>query len=145
MSGSFAQLADILGELSTVPSRAAAEASGEINELIHQQFVQGADPYGRPWAPLAPATLAKGRAPPPLFDSGDMASETGARPAQGAGIELNVPAPGGFHQFGSRNVPWNTRNPARPILPDGDELPEAWQAAIEKAVDNATARVMGGR
>lgn len=145
MSGSFAQLADLLGELSTVPSRAAAEAAGELNDLLREQYATGTDPYGRPWAPLRPATLAKGRQPPPLFDTGDMAEGTGARPAQGAGIELNVPFPGGAHQRGSRNVPWNTRNPARPILPDEDELPEAWQAAIEKAADNATARVMGGR
>ena len=141
MSG-FAALADLLGELSTVPSRAAAEASAEINDLLHEQFETGTDPYGKPWRELAPATIAKGRQPPPLFDTGEMASGTGARPAQGAGIELNVPFPGGAHQFGSRNVPWRTRNPARPILPDGDELPPAWERAIEKAVDNATARTM---
>lgn len=132
-------LADRLGELASVPSRASRAAADGINEALRDQFEDGVDPYGKAWAPLAPRTLAKHGEPPLQGEfgdrPGDMAEGTIARPARGAGIEIEVPFPGGIHQTGASAGPWSM--PARKILPEGEELPPAWDEAISEALDEA--------
>jgi len=129
-----------LGELSTVPSRVAKAAAAIIAQRIAEQFDNGADPYGRSWSPLRPATLAKGRRPPPLTDSGTMRSSVRVVPLRGAGIEITIGAPyAHFHQTGTKHMV------ERSILPDGSELPEEWDDAIEQATTEAVARAMKGK
>jgi hypothetical protein len=82
----FQRLHGTLRALAEVPSRAAKAASESIATLILDGFDAGTDPYGRPWAPLRPYTLAKGRFPPPLTDSGAMRDSVDVRPTAGAGI-----------------------------------------------------------
>src|SRR5690606_17437543 len=65
-------LARALRELVRVPSQIAGAVSDAINDRIQAGFDQGTDPYGSPWAELAPYTLAKGRTPPPLTESGGL-------------------------------------------------------------------------
>jgi len=141
--GDFAaleRLAANLAELGQVPSRAAASAADELGAIVQMQFDAGVDPYGDAWAPLAESTIAKGRDEPPLTDSGSMASGIQVRPARGAGIEFTVEAEyAQFHQTGTRNMP------ARKILPDGDELPPHWDEVIERSVNDAFEKQMGGR
>ncbi len=132
---SFRNLMDRLGELASAPSRVSAAASEKIAALIDQQFAAGNDAYGKPWAPLKPATLAKGRTPPPLTDSGDMRSSVSVKPLPGSGIEVTMIVPySGFHQTGTRNMV-----PREP-LPDQSELPKSWQEAISSSFSKALKR-----
>lgn len=125
---SFRNLAERLGELSTVPSRCAARAAEAIGKLIDEEFQQGQDAYGDGWADLSASTLRKGRTPPPLTDTGKLRDAVRVRPLRGSGIEITAITPySGFHQSGTRNMP------SRPILPDGTELPDSWQDAIDSA------------
>lgn len=123
------RLAENLEKLSRVPSRAARKASEGIAEAIEAQFDAGVDPYGKAWAPLKPATLDKGRSPPPLTDSHDMRDSIEVRPARSAGIRITIGSEyAGFHQAGTRFMA------QRPILPQGP-MPKTWTAAIDEALD----------
>jgi hypothetical protein len=133
--GQLDRLAARLGELAEVPSRAARDASASIEELIEEEFDQGADPYEKPWADLAPATLDKGRTPPPLTDSGAMRGTVQVRPLAGAGVGVTIDHPAGVHQTG-----WSGprgSGPSRPVLPARGELPEGWIEALERAAEKA--------
>ena len=142
------QLADRLGELASVPSRAAKGAAERINEELVRQFEEGVDPYGKPWEALAPRTLLKHDEPPLQGEfgqrPGDMADGTIASPGSGSGVELTVPFPGAIHQTGARKPP-SWRMPARKILPDKGTLPESWREAIDASVSEAFAKTMGRR
>jgi phage gpG-like protein len=131
-------LASAIRELSEVPRAAAAIAAPKISLLLNEQFERGADPYGRPWAPLARATLAKGRRPPPLTDKGKLRAGTFARlyPGRQAGIQLVAGAEyGKFHQYGFRVR--GRQVPARPIFPDLG-IPFAWWILIKDAIRQVT-------
>jgi phage gpG-like protein len=131
------RVAQAVRQLARVPSQAAAEASADIAELVEQEFAAGVDPYGQAWAPLAPATIAKGRSAPPLTDTGAMRGGFEARPMSGAGIAVSFDVDyAAFHQTGTANMP------ARPPLPDHG-LPDTWRRAIADAVDAAAERAMG--
>jgi hypothetical protein len=119
----------IVEMLSDVPARTAAIASPQLDRLVRQQFANGTDPYGRPWAPLKPATLARGRRPPPLTASGRLAAGTGVkvRPGKRAGLVFKIGAPyGTFHQTGTRYMQ------ARRILPQ-QGLPREWRRILTDA------------
>lgn len=148
-------LADRLDDLASVPSRASKAAAASLTELLAEQFEEGKDPYGDPWAALADRTLEKHDEPSLQAEfggvPGPMASATVARARGGAGIALSSPyadrrtgtilAP--IHQTGAAVPERNWEMPARPIFPEGEELPEAWQDAIDDAVEAAFAK--GGR
>lgn len=121
------QLAQNIGRLAAVPSRMAPAASREIARLIESEFATGRDPYGRAWAKLKPATLARGRRPPPLTATGKMRGSVQVRPAPGAGIAITFGSatPAIFHQYGTRKMA------ARPMLPRGT-FPATWARALER-------------
>lgn len=137
-------LAEALDDLATVPSRAANAGAQRINALIADQFSGGHDPYGEAWADLEESTIKrKGGDARILIRSGALADQTRALPARGAGIEITTLSYGAFHQLGFRVG--TAKVPARPILPYGDELPEAWERAIDEEIDRAFERVRRGR
>ena len=140
VTGDFAGLGLLianLGKLAEVPSQAASAASVQITKSLRAQFVNGVDPYGKPWAALRPSTLRSGRRPPPLTDSGKLAAGTGAKPMGRAGISLTVGAPYGvFHQTGTKNMA------KRRILPDG-AMPKAWSAILKQAASDAIRKRLG--
>jgi hypothetical protein len=126
-----------LRELASVPSQAAKEASTEIASLIQEEFDAGNDAYGKAWAPLRPATLKKGRHPPPLTDTHEMRESVEVKPMKGAGIQITLnETPAIFHQKGTRKMA------KRPILPDGKDMPPKWEEAIHEATDAAVQRRM---
>lgn len=134
----FEDLAATLAELEDIPSRIAGEVAEGINELIQEEFVSGSDPYGNAWAPLRPSTVRrKGGDTRIMRQSDDLSSGTVARASSGAGIEISSLEYGGYHQGPTSN------RVARPVLPDGGELPEAWQEVIEAATDKAFTKAMG--
>jgi hypothetical protein len=118
----------VLSELSKVPEKAAQLAAPEISRLVKYQFRQGHDPYGTPWAKLAKRTLARGRRPPPLTDTGLLANSVRATVVRATGIRIMVTADYGyFHQVGTKWMP------RRPIVPQY-ALPATWKMAINRAV-----------
>lgn len=133
------RLEENLAELAEVPSRAAKDACIGIRSAIREQFLKGIDPYGKPWESLAPATIAKGRKPPPMTDTGTMKLGMQVRPMGGSGIAVTSDAEYlGFHQ--GQGSP-NANVPPRHVLPEG-ELPETWEDAIDDALDDHFGRVL---
>jgi hypothetical protein len=129
--GRMGQLAERVADLASVPSRAAAKVSRELGVLIADEFDAGADPYGTAWAPLAKATLAAGRTPPPLTATGAMRSSVAVSPLPHAGVGITIAHPAAPHQTGWSGPQGS--GPARPILPER-EMPPLWAEAIEGAV-----------
>lgn len=128
------KLADRVADLAEVPSRAAKKVSAKLAEFIDLEFTDGRDPYGDPWAPLSPVTIAMGRTPPPLTDTKAMRKGVRVRPMQGAGVAITVDASyAPPHQTGWSG-PQNS-GPARPILPDRDVMPPDWEEAIDTIID----------
>lgn len=125
------RLAENVGRLASVPSRASKRVSKEIRALIEEQFDHGADPYGTSWAPLAPATLDKGRSPPPLTDTRAMRDALRVTPTAGAGVAITIPHPAQVHQTGW--VGPLSSGPARPILPSRG-FPPRWEEVIQVAI-----------
>lgn len=139
LSGDFAglgQLARNIERMARIPARAAALAAPAIAREIDAQFTTGHDPYGRPWAPLRPSTIAKGRKPPPLTDTREMRDGATVRPMQGAGIAITFASeiPAIFHNKGTRYMA------RREILPT-NVFPASWERALEQA----TAAAFKGR
>ncbi len=133
----FKALQDRLAELEGIPSRIAGEVAQGINAEIRAQFQAGTDPYGKPWAPLLPQTIRrKGGDARILRRHDSLSSETVAIPTSGAGIEITSVDYGGYHQTGTKHMV------ARPILPDGADLPQSWQDVIQTASDNAFKKVL---
>ena len=132
-SAAFGDLMKLVDRMSAVPARTAALAAPKLDRLVAAQFRQGVDPYGRAWAPLRPATLALGRHPPPLTDTGAMRDGIGVRvnPGRRAGLRLVVGAPyARFHQTGTRYMA------ARRIAPQFG-MPQAWRAVLRAASKQA--------
>jgi hypothetical protein len=126
------QLADRLADLAGVPSRAAPRVAQGINRRMVEDFDEGHDPYGTAWKPLATATVDKGRTPPPLTDTSTMRDTLKVRPLPRVGVGIVIDHPAAPHQSG-----WSGRQgsgPARPIVPQRNELPAEWQAMIAKVV-----------
>lgn len=124
-----------LARLARVPSQTAADAAEGIRSAIQDEFSAGQDPYGRSWEALEQATLDKGRFPPPLTDSGEMA-DVDVHPTSGAGIAIEFgPEYSGFHQVGTR------RMVARPPLPVGG-FPSTWSKVIADAAEKAVEKAM---
>ncbi len=135
MSG-FKELSERLVELEDLPSRITREVSDGINEQIRQSFDTGTDPYGAPWKPLSTATVRRKRGDTRILRRTDrLSNETVASPSGGSGIEITSVDYGGVHQAGSTL-------PKRAILPDGPDLPKAWQAIIQEATERAFAKAM---
>jgi hypothetical protein len=110
-----------LKSLLGVPAQIAAAVSKDINKDIQDKFDAGQDPYGKSWAPLKPATLAKGRHPPPLTDTRKGRKGVKAKPMQGAGISLTSSISYmAIHQKG--NPPILAR---RSFFPD-NTIPKQW-------------------
>ena len=136
------RLERVLDRLMDLPRKVAAEAKPEIDRLLRQQFRQGVDPYGKPWARLRPATLAMGRRPPPLSDTKRLRDGTKVVLGGGnrAGLRVQVGAPYGyFAQVGFRNARTGRMVPARRILPQFG-MPRAWSAALHRAASRIARR-----
>lgn len=115
-----------------------------IKSNIEAQFSAGVNPYDTPWKPLRPATLAKGRTPPPLTATGGLRRSIAVTVQ---GYILRVVARdlvAGLHQNGwtrtrnkyrrGRLVGKTTIGPGatkRQILPDG-RIPNKWRQQIRK-------------
>jgi len=115
-----------------------------IRSNVEAQFAKGVNPYDTPWKPLRPATLAKGRTPPPLTETGALRRSI---KVTANGYTLRVIAAdlvAGLHQNGwtrsrikrrkGKVVGKTTIGPGatkRQILPDG-RIPNVWRQQIRR-------------
>ncbi len=126
----------VVNELGQLPRKLAVASAPEITNLLHRQFDEGKDPYGRAWKKLAKSTLARGRRPPPLTRTGKLRNGTVAKPMTGGriGLTLRVGVPYGiFHQEG------RGRPPRREILPTRG-MPAAWRRVLKEQAALLAAR-----
>jgi hypothetical protein len=126
-----------LERLAYVPRNVAVIASPKLTALVQAQFRAGTDPYGRPWRPLRPSTIATGRHNPPLTATAKLRDGTKARPRPGgrAGIEFRIGTRyGRFHQTGFRVR--KTFVAPRRILPQHG-IPQAWSRVLHDATRQA--------
>ncbi len=139
-------------------AEAGRDTAGLVGKLAHSltervrlAFHDQRDPWGSPWAPLSPVTLAKrrgaGAGAAILRDTGQLfASLAAAVTADAAEIRLGfADRPATIHQFGgmagrARKV----RIPARPMLPVRDggqvDMPPDWR---DELIDAMQAHVAG--
>jgi hypothetical protein len=99
-------------DIPKIPSQASLYVSTEIEKQIQSDFDAGVDPYGKPWAPLAKSTLAKGRFPPPLTDTYKGRSQVRVNPLPGAGVRITSSV-----AYLNRHQKKAGSRPARPFLP----------------------------
>jgi hypothetical protein len=143
-TGDISRMGDLakrIKDLAKVPSRAAAQASENVAELVEEEFRDQADPYGNAWKPHAPATVERWGEHPILDLTGAMRESVVVRPMAGAGISITLDHPAAPHQTG-----WSGSQgsgPARPILP-ARAMPPRWREAIESAVEDAAIATVRG-
>lgn len=124
----FGQFAQSLRTLTKVASEIATHVAVQIERRMKRGFRQGTDPYGRAYAGLMPASLKRGRKPPPLRKFAKVAH---ARPLPGAGVALTIEHPqAGFHQTGT------SRMAKRIVVPDRATPPE-WRTMIDRELKRA--------
>jgi hypothetical protein len=116
------RVAEALHELPETLPRAKQTIADELQAGLEREFSEGTDPYGSPWAPLAPATVARGRSAPPLTATGRMAASAQARGVRD-GVAVTVDPPAQFLQG------------KRPILPLRGEAPPTLEDAARGAVE----------
>ena len=128
--------------LPEVIEEASVMAAETIEQLIQREFDAGRDPFGKPWAPLAKATLKRGRRPPPLTDTGAMRNSISVI-ARGGNLSVHSDSTIiQYHQDGTRNADGSTRMPQRKIFPDlSDPMPARWENAIQQSSERAFKKV----
>jgi hypothetical protein len=136
------RLAENIGKLARVPSRASARVAEEIKGLIENQFATGTDPYGNTYKPLTEYTLSKRTqtSEPPLTDTGTMRDSLRVEPMRAAGVSITIAHPGEDHQTGWSGAQGS--GPARPVLPPGP-LPRTWRDKIDQALDELVRDELG--
>jgi hypothetical protein len=138
------RLKGVVRRLAELPRKVAEEAKPGLDRLLREEFVNGTDPYGRAWAPLKPSTIARGRRPPPLDDTGTLKRGTTVELQRGRtpGLLLKTGAVYGyFHQMGFRIG--TTKVPPRRVLPQYG-LPAGWKIVLREAARRVALRAVRG-
>ena len=132
------QASRAIRDLTKVPSQSARPVSVRIKADIERYFSAGEDPYGKAWAPLRPATLAKGRHPPPLTDTHDGRDGITVTPAQGAGVRITSNTSYMVHHMRKSG-----NRAARKFLPEG-VTPKQWEKIYQEELEKASRKVLSG-
>ena len=146
LTGDYAKLASLRATLKAVPElkrEIKARVAEKLQEQLDHQYATGTDPDNEAWAELAPSTLARGRKPPPLDDTGEMKRHSKAVAGlQGIRVRIDKPSKPvvpELHQAGTEHMP------QRMIVPDpGAPVPAAWKAAVELGAGEVLAEKFGG-
>lgn len=136
------RLMQVVRRLADLPRCVADLAKPGIDRQLAEQFANGLDPYGNPWAPLKTRSLRGPReASAPLRRTGTLRRATKVRNASPRiGLRLVVGAPYGyFHQVGYRVG--RTRVPPRRILPQFG-IPSAWSHIIREAASRCARKAV---
>lgn len=131
----FPLLAYTLRGLLAIPATASREVAAALKNQIDLDTSSGKDCYGKNFAPLKPATVARGRKPPPMVATGASLDATTVKPAAGAGVVVQLGGHYPHHMKATAN------RAARRTLPVGTR-PAMWTARIKRAVDSAVKRAL---
>lgn len=123
-----------LNRLARVPAVVSRDAARGIKNQIDMDTSSGLDCYGKPFAPLKPSTLAKGRRPPPMVDTGASLEQTSVRPLRGAGIAIVL---GGAYEHHLRRT---ANREARQVVPVRAGIPATWSRRVKQAEELAVKR-----
>jgi phage gpG-like protein len=93
LSKSYAQIASIHPRLIT-------RLAPRLNALKDRNFAAGRNPYGAAFAQLRPATLLKGRTPPPLSDTLRLKRSASLAPTPSGLAMQGIPRYGWVHMAG---------------------------------------------
>jgi hypothetical protein len=132
------QASRALRDLAKVSSKISAAVSKRIKRDIEKYFSAGTDPYRKPWAPLKPATIAKGRHHPPLTDTRKGRRGIKVTPRAGAGV--SIVSNTDYMQFHMRATPDRA---ARKFLPEG-VLPAAWEKIVREELEKEARKLLKG-
>lgn len=124
-------------DLVKIPAKASPGFAERVRERLDEQFMNGTDPYGRAWASLKPATLKKGRHPPPLTDSGHGSRNITALPMRGAGVKLVSKVP-----YMQRHQEGYKHTEARPFFPVR-VLPKLWGKDLDEEIQKTLNKEIG--
>lgn len=139
VTGDFAGLQRVAAELralSAVRRRTAIVSAAKIKKLTNSEFKTGTDPYGQPWTPLKPSTIAKTGRTQPLSTGAkrfavSVFSTIAKITASSAASLIDL------FQRGTRHMA------ARPILPtEGQGAPATWDKKVAESWDIAVARAL---
>lgn len=129
----FAQLSKLIANLETLAEDgievASVAAAGAVEKVVEAEYTEGKGPDGKPWAAKADGT------PSHLQKSGAMRSGSQVVPGV-KGVTVRIPKPGGFHQGGT------VKMDARPLVPEGEQLPPQWEQPVAAAVQGAIAKAL---
>lgn len=140
------RLKETIRKLSDLPRAVAVEAQEPLNRALQAEFRGGVDPYGNPWAPVKPSTIARrkrSQSPTPLTDTseGRRGTRVELRAGNRAGLTIVTGAPYlYFHQVGFRAG--RTSVPARRVLPQFG-LPAGWKIILRDAARRAARQAVG--
>jgi hypothetical protein len=126
ITGDFSRLTRLTEALRALPEvlpRAEGTIAAGMEEQLEEEFSAGTDPYGSPWRPLAPATVAKGRGEPPLTASGSMRSGVQAR-GERDGVAVIIPPPAQYLEE------------RRPMLPERGDAPARLEQLVRDALEH---------
>lgn len=131
----FGEFARALNELARVPAEISTPVARGIQADLRRKISSGANPYGKAYAPLRPASIDRGRRPPPLHK---LAKTVEATAMGGAGVSVSVTHPqAGFHQTGTG------RMAKRLVMPDR-AVPKDWTAIIQREFTKSVRKRVGG-
>jgi hypothetical protein len=115
----------IARELQKIPARVSAEGAPAIERLWRKTYRAGQDAYGKPWAKLAPSTVARKGHDTIMVESKETYNETRVRPLSGAGLQLVTGRKAAWHLEPTAN------RPARPV-PPLNGTPSPWKERLRK-------------
>ena len=121
--------------------RALTEIARYVHRETMRRFETETDPWGRPWAPLKPATLARRRhgGSRILQDTGRLKGSFHWRVTLDAAVVRAGVRYAAYHQFGTRS-----RSTGRQIIPPRKMLPESpWPASYREAIARIVRRYYG--
>jgi phage gpG-like protein len=140
------------------PDGALFAAGKQLEARVRHTFRDEADPWGAPWPPLSPVTVAMrakrgSGSDAPLVDSGRMFDSLRTERGEGA-ASVVMGGPGmwpGVHQRGNPDNRMYGRAPApipaRPMFPirdDGVELPGEWAQALLEPLEHLMQQAIDG-
>lgn len=132
---------------------AMRDIGDDIKAEVDNAFRSGQSPYGEPWAPLSPVTIARRRknSSVPLRDTGRLANSISVfADAHSVTVGTNVEY-ASTHQFGARRgefgktrrgnpIPWGSI-PARPFMPL-DGLPPSLESEVLDTISHHLSRAL---
>lgn len=141
VTGDFGRLTGTIAALKTlakIPAQVAGRAAPRITERMKQDTGAARDPYGRPYAPHALATVKRWGAHPLLDLSGAGIDSLDAKPLPGAGISVTADEHMVFTQAGTPT------QEVRAVFPNTPQLPVAWNRILEDETEAVIAERLKG-